>query len=132
MNYLLSPTFGMAPGDILVKIFNEYTNNDDILYRVHPNFQNGGVWYDWASMVRFEDESLVEGYYDKCSYPTKLLAFVEHISYVNSEITRETSAIVHSCDESDHSRDSALTETWTSQFDWECAYVICMCSVLKS
>jgi hypothetical protein len=24
---------------------------------------------------------------------------------------------VYSCDESDHSRDSSLTETWTSQFD---------------
>ena len=74
--------------------------------------------YDWA-MVRFEDESVVEGYYDKCLYPTKLLAFIEHIRHVNSEITRETSAIVHSCNESDHSRDNALTETWTSQFDEE-------------
>jgi hypothetical protein len=48
-----------------------------------------------------------------------LLAFIEHIRLVNSEITRETSAIVHSCNESDHSRDSALTETQTSQFDEE-------------
>jgi hypothetical protein len=81
MNYLLSPTFGMAPGDI-VNIFSEYTDNDDVLYRAHPNFQNGGAWYDWV-MVRFEDESEVEGYYDKCLYPSKLLAFVEHISHVN-------------------------------------------------
>jgi hypothetical protein len=45
MNYLLSPTFGMAPGDI-VNIFSEYTDNDDVLYRAHPNYQNGGAWYD--------------------------------------------------------------------------------------
>ena len=115
MNYVLSPTFGMAPGDI-VNIFSEYTDHDDVLYRAHPNYQNGGAWYDWA-MVRFEEESLVEGYYDKCLYPTKLLAFVEHIRHTNAAVTKETGAIVHSCDESDHSRDSALTETWISQFD---------------
>ena len=101
MNYLLSPFFGLAQGDI-VNIFTEYTDNDDVLYRAHPNFQNGGAWYDWA-MVRFEDESLVEGYHDKCLYPTKLLAFIEHIRLVNSKITKETCDIVHSCNESDHS-----------------------------
>jgi hypothetical protein len=43
INYLLSPTFGMAPGDI-INIFSEYTDNDDALYRAaHPNFQNGGA-----------------------------------------------------------------------------------------
>ena len=61
----------------------------------------------------------MEGCYDKCLYLTKLLAFIEHIRLVNSEITRETSAIVHSCNKSDHSRDSVCTETWISQFDEE-------------
>ena len=93
MNYLLSPTFGMVPLETLSISFLEYTDNDDVMYRAHPNFKNGGAWYDWA-MLRFEDESVVEGYHDKCLYPTKLLAFIEHIRHVNSEITRETSAMV--------------------------------------
>ena len=51
-------------------------------------------------------------YYDRDFYPTKLLAFVEHIRIEN---TQETYAIVHSCvdSDSDYKRDSALTETWT-------------------
>jgi hypothetical protein len=111
MTYLLSPFFGLAQGDI-VNIFTEHTDNDDVLYRAaHPTFQNRGACYDWV-MVRFEEERQVEDYYDRCLYATKLLAFIEHIRLVNSEITRETSVIVHSsCNESDHSRDSALTET---------------------
>jgi putative IMPACT (imprinted ancient) family translation regulator len=51
-------------------------------------------------------------HYDRDFYPTKLLAFVEHIRIEN---TQETYAIVHSCidsdSDSDYKRDSALTET---------------------
>jgi hypothetical protein len=112
----------LSQGDI-VNIFTKYTYNYDVLVfrATHPNFQNGGSWYGWA-VVKFQDESLVGGYYDNCLYPTKLLAFIEHIRLVNSEITKETCCdIVHSCNESDHTqpRDSLLTETWTSQFDEE-------------
>eukprot|EP00978_Attheya_sp_CCMP212_P032873 scaffold130228_cov36-Attheya_sp.AAC.1 len=51
MNYLRSDSFGLRPNDE-VNIFTEYKCND-VLYRPHPNFQNGGAWYEW-SMVVFE------------------------------------------------------------------------------
>ena len=39
MNYLRSDSFGLRPNDE-VNIFTEYKSND-VLYRAHPNFQNG-------------------------------------------------------------------------------------------
>eukprot|EP00978_Attheya_sp_CCMP212_P031891 scaffold122251_cov66-Attheya_sp.AAC.1 len=51
INYLRSDSFGLRPND-QVNIFTEY-KCDDVLYRAHPNFQNGGAWYEWC-MVVFE------------------------------------------------------------------------------
>jgi hypothetical protein len=45
VNYLLSSFLGLAYREDIVNIFTEYTDNDDVLYRAHPNFQNGGAWY---------------------------------------------------------------------------------------
>eukprot|EP00978_Attheya_sp_CCMP212_P035352 scaffold153328_cov43-Attheya_sp.AAC.1 len=58
------------------------------------------------------------GFYPYGHYPTKVLVFVEHIRIENTQIITDTYAIVHSCIDSDHTRDSgALTESWTLQYD---------------
>ena len=116
MNYLRSDSFGLRPNDE-VNIFTEYKSND-VLYRAHPNFQNGGSWYDWC-MVVFETDGNEgpNGFFPYGHYPTKVLAFVEHIHIVNTETITDTYAIVHSCIDSDHKRDSALTESWTLEYN---------------
>eukprot|EP00978_Attheya_sp_CCMP212_P017680 scaffold47365_cov68-Attheya_sp.AAC.4 len=116
MNYLRSDSFGLRPND-QVNIFTEYKCND-VLCRVHPNFQNGGAWYEW-SMVVFEinNNDGPKGFYAYGHYPTKVLAFVECIRIVNTQSITDIYAIVHSCIDSDHTRDSSLTESWTLQYD---------------
>eukprot|EP00978_Attheya_sp_CCMP212_P004525 scaffold9861_cov37-Attheya_sp.AAC.1 len=89
MNYLRSDSFGLRPNDE-VNIFTEYKCND-VLYRAHPNFQNGGAWYEW-SMVVFEidDNDRPECFYPHGHYPTKVLAFVEHIRIVKTQTITDT------------------------------------------
>eukprot|EP00972_Heterocapsa_arctica_P049282 7253698-Heterocapsa_arctica.AAC.1 len=116
MNYLRSDSFGLRPND-QVNIFTEY-KCDDVLYRAHPNFQNGGAWYEWCMVVfEIDDNDGTGGFYPYGHYPTKVLAFVEHIRIENTQTITDTYAIVHSCIDSDHTRDSALTESWTLQYD---------------
>eukprot|EP00978_Attheya_sp_CCMP212_P010595 scaffold25757_cov56-Attheya_sp.AAC.2 len=100
-------------------ISSQSTNtSNDILYRAHPNFQNGGAWYEWTMVVfEIDDDVSPKGFYPYGYYPTKVLTFIEHIKVVNTQTITETYAIVHSYIDSDHTRYSALTESWTLQYD---------------
>jgi hypothetical protein len=90
-------------------------------YRAHPNYRNGGPWYDWA-MIKYapSDADRVRAKTDKYKkifsayppgyYPAKLLGFFK--------INENLHCIIHCTDTKLNSnKDSCLTERWNLEYE---------------
>jgi hypothetical protein len=100
---------------------------DNHRFRAHPNYRSNGYWYDWV-MVNFQVDNDIDGdnvdshrskrhrtietgnRYPDEYYPAKILCFFA------DPIDKEIMALVHSCDDNDHSEDSALCEVWSLEY----------------
>jgi hypothetical protein len=90
-------------------------------YRAHPNYRNGGPWYDWC-MVRYEPSEAdilreatnrvnnIASAYPSGYYPAKLLGFFM--------LHGNLHCIIH-CTETklNSDKDSCLTECWNLEYN---------------
>jgi hypothetical protein len=129
----LTRTFTRVP-EILVKFLGDLMQENSLdelemfteishhgkSYRAHPNYRNGGEWYDWAiiKFVASDDDKERERHnriHNICPlfppghYPVKLLGFF----FINGNLQ-----CVFHCTETKHDslEDSCLTERWNLEY----------------
>jgi hypothetical protein len=90
-------------------------------YRAHPNYRNGGAWYDWA-IIKFEASAVdrerdlenhrleISPLYPPGHYPVKLIGFF----FLDDQLQ----CLFHCTETKVHSyEDSCLTERWKLEYD---------------
>jgi hypothetical protein len=101
-------------------VFTEIIHNNKT-YRAHPNYRNGGPWYDWA-VIKYEpsdadkeraktdtDKNIFSAY-PPGYYPAKLLGFFKLHDHLH--------CIIHCTETKTNSdNDSCLTERWTLEYE---------------